>query len=361
MNALTRTVTSARLSLTLPACCLALLLMLPFSLVTAHTNSTGSATIDARGQNLSYRLTVVPTELGESAADVPKAASGDPVSAARVSAWLHSLIRLEVDGSQCHVAKTRIQSSAPGAERVALSLDYVCAKAPGRLQLSDRLAVQFGEHYRTIVSVSRADGQREERVLDMLHSQAVFELGQPPVSSLVEFVRLGFTHMLNGLDHLLFLAALLAGSRSLRSLLIVITMFTLAHSVSLAVSVLDIAHISATIVEPLIAASIVWVAVENVWLTPVAMRRYALAFVFGLIHGLAFAEGLVELKLAGWSLLRALFGFNLGVELAQGLVVLLVAPLLAWLSQRGIGQQWLRLASLAIGALGVFWFIQRAI
>ena len=339
----------------------ALSLLLCLGQASAHTNSTGTATIDARSDKISYRLTVVPSELGENAADIPKAASGDAASAARVAAWLHALVQIAVDGGECSVTRTRIQSSQLGDERVALAVEFACVKAPGQLQLTDRLTTQFGEHYRTIVSVSRSDGQREERVLDMLHSQAVFELGQPPASRVFEFIRLGAMHMLSGLDHLLFLAALLAGSRSLRSLLIVVTMFTLAHSVSLAIAVLGLARVSPAIVEPLIAASIIWVAVENVWLEPAALRRYVVAFVFGLIHGLAFAEGLAELKLAGWSLLRALFGFNLGVELAQALVVLLMAPLIAWLTRKRSGQRWLNAASMAIGALGVLWLIQRVV
>ncbi|HEY6353211.1 MAG TPA: HupE/UreJ family protein [Burkholderiaceae bacterium] len=147
--------------------------------------------------------------------------------------------------------------------------------------------------------------------------------------------------------------------RSLRALLITVTAFTLAHSLSLAAATLGWLHASPAWVEPAIALSIAWVALENVFGQASTWRRFALTVAFGLVHGLAFAEALIELNLAGWPLARALLGFNLGVELAQAVVVVAAAPLLAWLALRPRGAQVERALSLAIAVMGAIWLVQR--
>ena len=326
----------------------------------AHTTSTGLATLDASTDTPAYRLTLSPTELGAPAADVPRGAAGNAASAARVAEWLKAHVTLAVDGRPCRVKRTRMQASQLGDERVVLMLDFACPAVPGKLLLTDRLSAHFGEHYRTIASISRADGTREERVLDNSQTSAEFDFGRAPPSGWLGFVTLGIEHILSGADHLLFLAALLVGTRSVRRLLITVTAFTLAHSLSLVLSVLGWAPLPAAWVEPLIAASIVWVALENLLLMQAApLRRYALAFAFGLIHGLGFAEALRELQLHGWPLARALLGFNVGVELGQAVVVVALAPLLAWAARRPGAQRWERALSALIALVGLVWLVQR--
>ena len=326
----------------------------------AHTTSTGLATLDASTDTPVYRLTLSPAELGEPADDVPRGAAGDAASAARVAEWLKAHVALTVDGTPCRVKRTRMQASQGGDDHVLLTLDFACSATPGHLALSDRLAAHFGEHYRTIASVSRPDGTREERVLDKDHTSAEFDFGRAAPSGWPGFLRLGLDHILSGADHLLFLAALLLGSRGLRGLLITVTAFTLAHSASLALSVIGWVTLSPAWVEPLIAASVVWVAMENLRLAGAeAWRRHALAFGFGLVHGLGFAAALLELQLQGWPLARALLGFNLGVECGQALVVLVLAPLLAWAARRRSAAAWQRGLSAAIALVGLVWFVQR--
>jgi uncharacterized membrane protein len=151
------------------------------------------------------------------------------------------------------------------------------------------------------------------------------------------------------------------GSRGLRWLLVTVTAFTLAHSAALALAVLGWVHLSPRVVEPLIAASIIWVATENLWWSEhtARRRRAVLAFAFGLVHGLAFSQALTELQLAGWPLAQALLGFNLGVEAGQAAVVLLLAPLLARAAGRAGARRWERAASAAIGVAGLAWLVQR--
>jgi hydrogenase/urease accessory protein HupE len=340
---------------------MALNLALTAGAAQAHTTSTGLATVETSGSDVAYRLTLAPAEVGERAVIIVRGAAGDVAAAARAGQLLEEHVSMAVDGQPCRIRRTRLQASQLGDDRVALLLDFHCAAAPGRLQLGDTLSTPFGEHYRSIVSVTRPDGTREERVLDREHAETTFDFGQAAPSSLGGFVRLGVEHILSGLDHLLFLAALLLGSRGLRSLLITITAFTAAHSLSLAAATLGWAHVSVDWVEPAIAASIVWMALENLLSARAPLRRHLLTFAFGLVHGLGFAEALTQLRLTGWPLARALLGFNLGVELGQALVVLLLAPALTWMARRAAGPRISRGLSVVIAGMGMIWLVLRLV
>jgi hypothetical protein len=338
----------------------------------AHTTATGLATLDARSDKLAYRLTLDSAELGGRAAEFQRAAAGDAAALAGLAARLPELLQLQVNGKACRNQRTRVQGSAMGDQRLLLLIDFACDDAPGRLEITDRWSSVLGSHYRTLVRLTRADGTHEEFALDEDRPSVVRDFGRAAPSQLGAYVMLGIGHILGGADHLLFLAALLLGGRSMTGLLITVTAFTLAHSVSLALAVLRWVTLTPAIVEPLIAASIVWVAFEN--LRPgggVPLRRYALAFGFGLVHGLAFSEVLRELDLQGWALARGLFGFNLGVELGQAAIVLAMAPLLAWAARQAAARGtsagrssalvWERGCSVAIGAAGLYWLVTRLI
>jgi len=327
--------------------------------VHAHVTGTGLATLDWQDDRATLRLTLAPSEVSPAAAaTLTAAAQGDSVASRRAGDWLQEHLRLSVGDAPCRVLRTRLQAAA-GGDRIVLRHELQCAAAPGRLELDDTLSAVFGEHYRTITSVARPDGTRVEQVFDPEHTQARFDFGEAAPSGFAGFVRLGAAHIAGGWDHLLFLAALLIGQRNVRSLLITVTAFTVAHSLSLAAATLGWLHASPAWVEPVIALSIVWVALENVRRQPAAWRRHALTVAFGFVHGLAFAEALAELRLAGWPLARALLGFNLGVELAQAVVVVAVAPPMAWLARRARGAQIERALALVIAATGAVWLVQR--
>ncbi len=191
----------------------------------------------------------------------------------------------------------------------------------------------------------------------------------PPslVDTMTEYAALGVVHIIpRGTDHVLFVLALLLAAPGLRALLLQVTTFTVAHSVTLALAVLGIAGGGGAMVERLIAASIVFVAVENLLLRgrPLRVWRYALVFAFGLLHGLGFAGVLLERGLPADRLTAALVAFNLGVEAGQ-LLVVLVAGLVGWVGlRRWLGSsryfQWVAApASVAIAATGIFWLFER--
>lgn len=177
-----------------------------------------------------------------------------------------------------------------------------------------------------------------------------------------EFFKLGVTHILSGFDHLLFLGALLIGVRKVGPMLVVITCFTMAHSITLALAATGVVVIPSRITEPLIAVSIIVVAVGNLFRPAATSDRHWLAAGFGLIHGFGFASALREAGLGskGLALAKPLFAFNLGVEAGQLLVAALFLPLLFRLLQaKSFERYGIPAISTLILALGSFWLVQR--
>lgn len=171
--------------------------------------------------------------------------------------------------------------------------------------------------------------------------------------------RLGVEHILTGYDHLLFLLALVLVGGSLRTVLGVVTAFTVAHSVTLAVAASGIWSPRPTLVEPAIALSIAYVGIENCF-APDLRRRWRLTFLFGLVHGFGFAGALGEIALSPAELPVALASFNFGVEAGQFAVLALVWPAVSWLG----GRAWfagggLQFANVAISVTGLVWFVVR--
>ena len=221
-------------------------------------------------------------------------------------------------------------------------------------------------------SVLRTQGKDGKAVAvgwlkDGLESSPTAILGAAPKSSpqhFFEYVRLGFTHILPlGADHILFVLALYFLSPGWRPLLMQVTAFTVAHSITLALGLYGVVAIAPSIVEPLIAASIVLVAVENLATSRLSRWRPALVFAFGLLHGLGFASVLHEIGMPKQDYVVGLIGFNLGVELGQLAVIAIAFSVTGFWFAR---QSWYRMrvtfpASLIIAAIGVYWTIERVV
>jgi hydrogenase/urease accessory protein HupE len=179
-----------------------------------------------------------------------------------------------------------------------------------------------------------------------------------------EYLRHGVMHILTGYDHLLFMAGLVLAVVSLLDLVKVVTAFTLAHTVTLTLSVLNIFRLPAHIVEPMIAASIVFVAAQNIF-WPAQSRgwsRLAVAFGFGLFHGLGFAGGLLDamVDLPGMAVATAIVAFSIGVELGHQVVVLpLFAGLKLWRAKAAQPARFpvARLGSAAVCFAGMYYLV----
>lgn len=182
-------------------------------------------------------------------------------------------------------------------------------------------------------------------------------------ATFVTFLREGFLHVLpGGLDHILFVLGLFLLSRTWRPLLLQVTTFTLAHSVTLALATLGWVHVRSSIVEPIIALSIAAVAVENIVHPRYTPWRLLVVFVFGLVHGLGFASALGDLHLPTTSLATGLVGFNLGVEGAQITVITLAFFATTWLPDPARYRRWIVIpGSAVIAVTGLVWAVQRAL
>jgi hydrogenase/urease accessory protein HupE len=176
------------------------------------------------------------------------------------------------------------------------------------------------------------------------------------VSTMVEYMKLGVGHIWTGIDHLLFIIALVLLNQRKRDYLKILTAFTVGHSVTIALSALDIVNIPASIIEPVIALSIAYIAVENIWIKKLQWR-WIVALLFGLIHGFGFAQ--VLRGSLGDQYLLSLFSFNLGVETGQIAVLAVLLPLLVFAGSLS----WYRAATYSISGLiaivGFYWFVER--
>ena len=166
--------------------------------------------------------------------------------------------------------------------------------------------------------------------------------------------------MPKGLDHILFVLGLFLFAASTRTLLLQVSAFTVAHSITLALSLYGVVSLPASIVEPLIALSIAYVAFENLFTSSLRPWRLALVFAFGLLHGMGFAGVLSELGLPSSRFLPALLSFNVGVELGQLAVLGIATLLVAWFRHRARDRQAIVVpASLAIACVGIYWTVTR--
>ena len=181
------------------------------------------------------------------------------------------------------------------------------------------------------------------------------------------FVKSGIEDIFLGYDHIAFLLAVILWGQRLWPLVKVVTAFTVAHSLTLSLAVLDIMRLPSSTVEPLIAATIVYVAAENFFVRDIG-KRWRATFALGLVHGFGFAGALREFGLPSDAIAPALAAFNIGVEIGQVVIVALMFPLLLWSDRIGGGAACKErhpalvfTCSAVILALGLYWLIERTV
>jgi hydrogenase/urease accessory protein HupE len=244
---------------------------------------------------------------------------------------------------------------------VAIQVRYACAETPGRLTLAFPVLDVLAPGHRHMARVFRG-GKAQIKVLDRGHATWALDDARATSSAAGmawSMLKLGVEHILTGADHLVFLVGLILVGGSLRSLAGVVTAFTLAHSITLALAALSIFTPSPRLVEPAIALSIAYVGLENLFVKD-ASRRWRITFPFGLIHGFGFAGALREIALPRAQIPVALVSFNLGVEVGQLAVLAVALPVvLAARRDPRFGTRGVKVVSAAIAIAGVVLFVVR--
>ncbi len=225
-----------------------------------------------------------------------------------------------------------------------------------------------GDAMRTVVTIQRPGGETAEWILSA--SSPRITIGRTAPRTALPWIIIGVEHILGGLDHVAFVIGLLLVLQIVvnRRLLLTITAFTLAHSLTLALAVLGVIAVPIAPVEAWIAASVLLVAREATHSGPTAIRRWPwlAAGAFGLIHGLGFASALGEIGLPRAALAWSLVWFNVGVELGQ-LAVVVVIVAIAWIGRRSIGKRWnvgphvYRAVCYILGTLAAWWLLTRVV
>jgi hydrogenase/urease accessory protein HupE len=217
--------------------------------------------------------------------------------------------------------------------------------------------------HQTFVNIYEANDLTSQTILDRNHPTTEYFTGsrQGTIAVIRRFIPSGIHHILIGPDHLLFLIGLLLLGGSLRQLVLMVTSFTIAHSLTLSLAALNILAPPPGIIEPAIALSIVYVGADNLLKREGRDVRAWIALGFGFIHGFGFAYVLREMGLPSRALGWSLFSFNLGVEIGQLLVVVIVASAFAAVRSRSewAARQLAWAGSIVIMIAGMFWFGQR--
>jgi hydrogenase/urease accessory protein HupE len=218
---------------------------------------------------------------------------------------------------------------------------------------------------RHLALIATEHGERELALDRNVPEVALSGAGSSLLQVIGRFVQSGIEHIFLGYDHIAFLLAVILWGRSLWPLVKVVTAFTIAHSLTLSLAVLDIVRLPSFVVEPLIAATIVFVAAENFFVHDIR-KRWRVTFVLGLVHGFGFAGALREYHLPDHALVSALVAFNIGVEIGQVMILALIFPLLLWSDRIG-GRANERhpavvyISSAVILVFGLYWLTVRTV
>lgn len=280
----------------------------------------------------------------------------------RLVALLDERLAVTVDGRRIVVESWSAPELLPERQSVSLRASTELDQAPGAVEV-EAVMFPYDPAHQTFVNFYDEGSLNAQAILGGEETAYQYFVGsrQGTLAVIQEFVPQGVHHILIGPDHLLFLIGLLLLGGAVRRLLLVITAFTVAHSITLALAVLDVVSPPGNIVEPIIALSIIYVGADNLLVRGGRDMRVWIALVFGLIHGFGFASVLREMGLPSGALGWSLFSFNLGVEIGQVVVAVVVASMLMMLRARSevAGRRLAVAGSIAVMAAGTFWFVQR--
>ena len=339
----------------------------------AHDPGLSSLTIRQRTNGLEATLTLAVKDAAQ-VAELDEDHDGIVTQAefAQTRSQLETAVARQLfiapDGKVAKAQSVRSRLDENNNVEVRLNFDAIGFSS---LEIQSKIIASLPLGHRQYLQIQNSTGETLfERLLSAAADRATVEMPDAhssigafeAVRSFANFLCLGVKHILTGYDHLLFLFGLLLVARGFFSSLGIITSFTIAHSITLAVATLHLVQIPSRIVEPLIAASIVFVGIENLLRGDIPTARRMVAFGFGLIHGFGFASALREAGIGSGTggILLPLFSFNLGVEIGQIMVAAVALPIIWKLRENPMFiARWAPACSAAVVLLGSFWFVQR--
>jgi hydrogenase/urease accessory protein HupE len=343
----------------------------------AHDLSRGSSLYVVTGPEVEVTVRLLAADFqqvlgvmdpdGDGVVSAGEAAAGRDVLAHHAQASLR--VGMEEPGGVVHPCVPRFQGMEVGDARgwpplYPFRLTFTCPREPTSLRLGFGFFAGSTLRHTNVARVELRGGHVEQVVFTPTQRDVTIRrAARPWTETLAAFVVLGVEHILLGYDHLLFLLALLLVVTRLRDVVVLVTAFTAAHSVTLAAAALGWANLPPGVVEPVIAGSIVWVAVGSGWQVARGVEprvpRALVAGLFGLVHGFGFATALAEADLPREGLLVGLLGFNLGVETGQLAFCLVAWWVLTRLRRLGAWRQVGLALSGASGCLGGYWMVTR--
>jgi len=337
----------------------------------AHATQLSSSRLDIRGHVVDGLIEMNSRDL-EVALSIRLTAEGGAVAPDLLVAGRDALARYLL--SHARVVQPGGQDACPGAlsslepkqEHLLARVRWNCPPVTGRLGYEVKLFHDIDAASRHMVSVTG-----DARMVGLLSASqprmGLAEVSADRLTVLWRYLFAGIEHIAIGYDHIAFLVAVIVWGRRLWPLAKVVTAFTVAHSITLSLAVLDIVRIPGPLVESLIALSIVYVAAENFFVRDLR-RRWWITFLFGLVHGFGFASVLRDYGLPRDALLPALAAFNAGVEVGQLVIVLACLALLLLVDRLGHRRRSpppgpdprvARVVSAVVLVLGLYWTIER--
>ncbi|MEB3103918.1 HupE/UreJ family protein [Ferviditalea candida] len=345
---------------------LILVVLFPSSRVRAHTdNSEGFSRISAVPGKLQYELMLDYYELGrvamlEARPDAPESELLRLLQQHKkeVADYVLSHLRIYIEGEEVagKLVQTKVISKL-GRYYADLSLSYPNASNSKGIEVDYEIFFDDNDVMHRNIAAYQWEGKEGQFVFN--GSDRLMELGKANlIGQAWRLIQLGFRHIMIGLDHILFVVALVLTSKNFRSVLKVATVFTLAHSVTLGLTAFHVLYAAPEIVEPLIALSIAYVAVEAFFFSESKVRPFVV-FGFGLVHGIGFAGALRMTGAIKASSLLTLAAFNIGVELGQLLIISLLLPVLLYIRKFNWGRSVQMTAIATVFAFGIFWYMER--
>jgi hydrogenase/urease accessory protein HupE len=354
-------------------------LLVQLQTVFAHPPGLSSADVTVKPEGLDAKITFAVQDI-EAFVPMDNDQDAEVTNAERdaakpgIATYVANELKIRLDGVE-------VKAKAPGTvnfdnqNNATVDLQFTGAPATS-IGIESKFLSKLPAGHKQYVTIKDAGGhelgkkmltqQANALETNLKNSATSVETESHSTSPFIDFLKLGVEHILTGYDHLLFLFSLLVITHSFWPAIKIITFFTIAHSITLALAGLNIVDIPSSIVEPLIAATIVYVGLENIIRGDkvTTKQRCILTFFFGLIHGFGFASVLREMGISSieTGILVPLFSFNLGVELGQITVAAIVLPLIWWFHDKEkISRFLVPVGSVLTCIAGGYWLLERTV